>query len=414
MAGWRPRAVHSRPKVMWTLLPVEGSPAGRLVPNIESALAAVTSHMQAKSATAHRERVDLAALHKHTGELYAQVESIPADVYSRVRNLQGVAPIVLLPPVSGGPAAARASAVGNDAVVMFADAHGSLKGLPKNQRATMVLKACGMERIGEVRGDVFFGRLSPAASSASGIALGPELAPPFIMMREWLEAGQAANKAGTNAHSEAFQKTIVDALAAIKRQQIANAVAATGAAPAAASPGASSGAAAAKTTAAATAAATTAAATAGVAAIDVTDGVSAAFTGSKDESGGAPAAANVGGSASSSDSEAIGKYTWFDGWQKGTETLKEGWISGWSGTEVQVTFVVPAGTKPRNVACVLKDNHIKVEVCFPRWSPSSSAQNIPSTRSTRSMSERNGRSSSYQLERGCVPYAHCHRCQSKI
>ena len=104
---------------------------------MESALAAVDKHFEERSATAHKERVDLMALKKHTGELYAQVESIPADVYARVRKLQGTAPLVLLPPNSAGE-------VGPEAVVMFTDAHGAVKGLPNNPRATMLLKACGM------------------------------------------------------------------------------------------------------------------------------------------------------------------------------------------------------------------------------------------------------------------------------
>ena len=181
--------MSSSPSSVWTLLPVEGMPAGRTVPNALSALASVAKHLRESSATGHKERVDLQVFNAHSGTNHHQVQSIPDAVYAELRGMHGVTP-TLLKPCDGSSAA----------VVMFTDSYGALKGLPVNKRAGMVMSACGLSNK-DIRGDCFIGRLS------SGLELGFEFAPQAISDREWLEAAQAANKAGGNA---AFSKKLVD------------------------------------------------------------------------------------------------------------------------------------------------------------------------------------------------------------
>ena len=64
---------------------------------LKLALTTVAAHLKQRSATAHKERVDLAALQAHSGERYVQVEAVPNKLYSRLRELHGVRPLVLLP-----------------------------------------------------------------------------------------------------------------------------------------------------------------------------------------------------------------------------------------------------------------------------------------------------------------------------
>ncbi|KAL3932955.1 MAG: hypothetical protein SGPRY_000492 [Prymnesium sp.] len=173
--------------VVWTMLPCDKAspPEAREMAGVEQALAAVQSHL-APSRYALKDRVDLAALSAHSGNQYAQVEVIPDVEFERLRQLKGVMPIVLLPAGAG-----TASVVGTDAVVAFQDMHGSLKGLPFNERATLLCKAAGMTRV--LRGDVFIGRLTHAESSGS-VGLGEEVAPQFVTERSWLEAAQTYHK----------------------------------------------------------------------------------------------------------------------------------------------------------------------------------------------------------------------------
>ena len=55
----------------WTLLPFEQPPKElQGVKSVDHGLANAISHLRKQSATGHKERVDLAALHKHTGTAY--------------------------------------------------------------------------------------------------------------------------------------------------------------------------------------------------------------------------------------------------------------------------------------------------------------------------------------------------------
>ena len=150
---------------LWLLLPVEGPPVPKTYDvgdaGLDMALTAVAKHLRDSSAAAHRERIDLAALHAHTGERYAQVEIVPNELCARLRELHGVKPMVLLPPNANG----GSTTAGKDAVVLFADPYGPIKGLPANKKATMLLSACGVKE--ELRGECFIARLRPASASAA-------------------------------------------------------------------------------------------------------------------------------------------------------------------------------------------------------------------------------------------------------
>jgi hypothetical protein len=169
--------------VVWTMVPCDKKvpPQPKEMPSVDQALLAIQTHLAA-SKYAHKERVDLEALAAHTGTTYTQVELIPDAEYAKLRELQGVAPLVLLRPDANG-----ASVVGSDAVAIFYDVNGGVKGLPFNERASMICAACGLKRV--LRGDCFVGRLAHSPP-AEEIALGAEVAPQLLTERSWLEAAQ--------------------------------------------------------------------------------------------------------------------------------------------------------------------------------------------------------------------------------
>lgn len=205
----------------WTLLPIEGPPKEMQdVSSVEHGLTAVTSHLHKASATGHKERVDLAALQRHMGTTYAQIEAVPNAVFNQLRQqLHNVVPIVLLPP--GTPP------FSTEAICMFADAHGGIKGLPPNKRGTMLLNACGLKGHGEIRGDCFLAHLEP--NGASGVALGGPFAPPKIAQRDWLEAAQKAQAKGASPSAAALEASVAALLETARRNQVAQAVAAAAA-----------------------------------------------------------------------------------------------------------------------------------------------------------------------------------------
>ena len=89
---------------------------------------------------ASKDRVDLAALAAHCGTSYVQTETVPKALFESVRETQAnVVALVLLPPGAGA-----SSVAGGDAVVLFYDATGPLKGLPPNGRADMLAAASGL------------------------------------------------------------------------------------------------------------------------------------------------------------------------------------------------------------------------------------------------------------------------------
>ena len=162
----------------WTLLPCGDSaaPTAATATTLKQLLTDVAAHFHS-SAHAGKEYVNLEALAEHCGTTFAEPHAIPDDVFDRLQRQLGLIPFVL-----------RAGA---DAMVLLADFHGALKGLPPNESANRLCSSCGLPY--QVRGDVFIGRLSV------GI-MGPELggdAPPEVALHPaWMEAVHDANQAG--------------------------------------------------------------------------------------------------------------------------------------------------------------------------------------------------------------------------
>jgi hypothetical protein len=204
---------------MFTLLPFEGTPEGRYLSSADEALTTVAKHLRDRSVVANKERVDLVALHKHSGEKYTQVEAIPDAVYAKLKALHGVATTLMLPPDADN---------GVEAVVLFSDAHAALKGLPVNKVASMLLKASGLE--GDARGDCFLGKLVQGSEGAL-VAIGSECAPQFVSQRDWLEAAQKARSGEKKSGPHAFDRALRDWVQAMRKKEIASAVGAATAAP---------------------------------------------------------------------------------------------------------------------------------------------------------------------------------------
>ena len=286
----------------WTQLPVEGQPKElQDIRSAEQGLATVLSQLRKTSATGHKERIDLAALQKHTSTAYTQVEAVPDAVFKRLREqLYSVAPIILLPP--GTPP------FSTEAVVLFTDAHGSLKGLPVNKRGTMLLQACGLKGRGELRGDCFLAHIEP---TASGVTLGSPFAPPKVSQRDWLEAAQKAHASGVSAASTALEATLGTLLESIRRAHIARDVAAKTAV-AAVSPAAPT---------------TTPTSTPPAAASDLSTDVSDP-------------------SVQPAPSVGCGEVSFVDAGE---------------GAEVIVTILVPAGTKAKHISVKFSDTRLRVE-----------------------------------------------------
>ena len=169
--------------VVWTVLPADKASAPeKLEPEagtLDAVLVAIAAHLSAGRLMS-KERVNLEALQEHCGSFYAQTLAVPEPLFESLREVYGIVPFVLLPPLDG-----------DDAVVLLADWHGALKGLPPNERANMLCQAAGTPY--KVRGDVFLGRVRVEA----GVPVpGDNLLPAMIMEREWLEAAQSAHKVG--------------------------------------------------------------------------------------------------------------------------------------------------------------------------------------------------------------------------
>jgi hypothetical protein len=171
---------------VWTLLPQEmkSAPVPLQIASLPEALGKVSMVLR-KTAKPSRERVDLDQLAtpipgEWDGQLYAQTLLIPDAVFDGLCELHGVKPLVLLPPDTRGSATIAVSgsqSSASDAVVIFVDAYGAVKGLPPNERATLLCAACGLED--EPRGDVFIGRLNLAAADGT-LVLGAEAPPEMI------------------------------------------------------------------------------------------------------------------------------------------------------------------------------------------------------------------------------------------
>ena len=291
----------------WTLLPVEGPPKElQHCTSVEHGLTGAVKHFKARSTTGAKDRTDLAALQKHTGEKYAQVEAVPDAVFNRLREqLQGVSPYVLLPP-------SRFSPLG---IVLFADAHAALKGLPANKRGTMLLNACGLKDRGEIRGDCMIGQLVLTESGAP--ALGGNFTPAKIAQRDWLEAAQKEHVGGQNAEAAKMEGALGTMLEKMRREEVAKALAAKTAAPPPAS------------------------------APPPPQKPEAVVASGKDHSEAAALDVSDPSAAATAPSTAEGKggYTWEDK----TELI-------------EVAVPVPSGTKAKHVKVAFKDAHLKIEV----------------------------------------------------
>lgn len=145
--------------------------------NFDDALRTVDAAF-AQGRFAAKERVDLAALTRATGESYAQPELIPDALFERVRQEHAIATMVLSP---GSPLS----------VIMLFDAKGALKGLPENERATRLSAACGVAT--QLRGPCFVMRVQLDMERSGLDILSADLAPSEITTRELLEHAQHAN-----------------------------------------------------------------------------------------------------------------------------------------------------------------------------------------------------------------------------
>eukprot|EP01052_Picozoa_sp_SAG31_P034284 SAG31_NODE_3985_length_3685_cov_2.692694_4_plen_331_part_00 len=168
----------------------------RPVQSVDHGLRQVAAYLVAnKGKHASKDRMDLNALARHTGKSYAQTLTVPDAVFADIRDTAlGCSCHVLSPPDNQT----------GEAVVMLADSHGALKGLPENKRASMLGPACGLAgaeaaaELAAVRGDAFVFRVRLTASkfSSEALGLGADARPDVLVGdRAWMEAAQAANKA---------------------------------------------------------------------------------------------------------------------------------------------------------------------------------------------------------------------------
>lgn len=190
---------------VWTILPADKSlaPQPSRVTSATDALEWAANAIHDGKKRASKDRVDLAALKAHTGTTFAQVELVPQSLFETVRELRAsVSALVLLPPGAGAGTVAA-----TDAVALLYDASGALKGLPANERATMVAKAAGVDRV-KLFGEVVLARL--LVKPGEPLALGSEASAQFMVERDWLEAAQAANKAGVDSGFETYLQSLLD------------------------------------------------------------------------------------------------------------------------------------------------------------------------------------------------------------
>mmetsp|Transcript_8029 Transcript_8029/g.22088 ORF Transcript_8029/g.22088 Transcript_8029/m.22088 type:complete len:331 (-) Transcript_8029:367-1359(-) len=143
---------------------------------LDGALVAIAAHL-APGRFAAKERIDVSALATHgDGYSFAQWELVPEDVFARVRQEYDIAGHVLLAPSPS-----------SEAIVAFYDAHGAMKGLPTNERASRLTAAAGAKA--DIRGDCFIARVSSASGGAPW-ELAADFVPADITAREWLLAAQ--------------------------------------------------------------------------------------------------------------------------------------------------------------------------------------------------------------------------------
>ncbi len=202
-----PRRV-SPAMVVWTVLPADKASAPEKlelgVGTLDAVLVAIAAHLSAGRLMS-KDRVNLEALQEHCGTAYTQTLAIPEPLFESLRAVYGIVPFVLLPPLDD-----------EDAVVLLADFHGALKGLPPNERANLLCQAAGTPY--KVRGDVFLGRV---CVEGGGVPMpGDDVLPTMIMEREWLEAAQSANKVGAGKEEGQQLGSLLGAYAAAAVAQV--------------------------------------------------------------------------------------------------------------------------------------------------------------------------------------------------
>lgn len=193
--------------VVWTVLPADkASVPEKLEPGVgtlDAVLVAIAAHLSAGRLMS-KERVNLEALQEHCGTAYTQTLAVPEPLFESLRAVYGIVPFVLLPPLDD-----------EDAVVLLADWHGALKGLPPNERANMLCQAAGTPY--KVRGDVFLGRVRVEG----GVPVpGDDTFPTTIMDREWLELAQSAHKVGSGKEEAQQLGSLLGAYAAAAVAQV--------------------------------------------------------------------------------------------------------------------------------------------------------------------------------------------------
>ena len=217
----------------WLLLSSETSTPGpdsfksHEIGGVEAGLHLVASHLRGRSCRAHKSRVDLDALAALTGEQIRSVELVPDELHARWRDTHAVIAVELLPARVG-----RGSSVGEDAVLLLMDAHGATKGLPHNELASRVCRACGRKAL-TCRGDAFLCRLR---EDDGALQLGGAATPEMMGGEDWLaKAQKCASLAQGAGVTSPLQQALTTQLAAAAAKVAATADAAAATAAAASS-----------------------------------------------------------------------------------------------------------------------------------------------------------------------------------
>ena len=137
---------------------------------------------------------------------------------ARWRDTHAVIAVELLPARVG-----RGSSVGEDAVLLLMDAHGAAKGLPHNELASRVCRACGRKAL-TCRGDAFLCRLR---EDDGALRLGGAATPEMMGAEDWLaKAQKCASLAQGAGVTSPLQQALTTQLAAAAAKVAATADAA--------------------------------------------------------------------------------------------------------------------------------------------------------------------------------------------
>jgi len=319
--------------MVWTLIPCDKAkpPVPRETASITGAIGLVKrTLLESARRYACKDRLELPALTEHSGSTYTSTVLVPESLFASLRELEdGLKPLVLLPPGVG-----EASVANADAVVFFYDSRGNLKGLPPNERATLLCKACSLSPPADIRGDAYIGRVRIArwdSHAGAELALGGEASAQFMVERSWLEAAQRHRREGGDAAADRsaadVEATLAKALEKVPIPEPTKPVKA----------------------AASTADSTTASTTAAQARVALAGAVAAPLAVAV-----APAAATSDGGCASNccDAENVGEGC--------TDAGSVSWEN--RDAEVEVTITVPDHTKSKDVTVSIKDQWLCVSV----------------------------------------------------